>query len=99
MSAMGRFRTLSIRQLRVETGHRAGQTQDAITNASKRADAANMTAVAIQRSALTRFDTVSGPIARGFLTISIITAIKGAARMPLTTAAQYRARADQSPPH
>ena len=38
-----------------------------------------MTAVAIQPSALTRFDTVRRPIARGLRTISIITTISGPA--------------------
>ena len=47
-----------------------------------------MTAVAAQPNIIVRFETVSRPIARGLRTISIITAINGAARTPLTTAAQ-----------
>ena len=47
-----------------------------------------MTAVAAQPITIVRFETDSRPMARGLRTMSIITAIKGAARMPLTTAAQ-----------
>ena len=64
------------------------QSHEAIANARNNAEAPNMTVVAIQPSVIVRFDTDSRPIARGLRTMSIITAIKGAARMPLTTAAQ-----------
>jgi hypothetical protein len=62
--------------------------QDAMANARNSAEAANMTAVAAQPSTIMRFETDRSPIARGLRTISIITAIRGAARIPLTTAAQ-----------
>ena len=59
-----------------------------MANAKNNADAPNITAVAAQPSTIVRFETDNRPIARGFRTMSIITAINGAARMPLTTAAQ-----------
>ena len=56
-----------------------------------------MTAVAAHPKIIWRGDTVKRPIARGLRTISIITVINGPARMPLTTAAQYSARAGSMP--
>jgi hypothetical protein len=47
-----------------------------------------MTPVAAQPSTAPRRDSVKCPIARGLVTMSIISAIKGAARMPLITALQ-----------
>jgi hypothetical protein len=42
-------------------------------------------------------DTASRPITFGLRTISIMTAISGAASTPLTTAAQYSARTGSIP--
>ena len=51
-------------------------------------DAAAITAVAAQPQIAIDRDSVSRPITLGLRTISIITAISGAASTPLTTAAQ-----------
>ncbi len=47
-----------------------------------------ITAVASQPPAASRPDTASLPMTAGLVEISIITTISGAAKMPLTTAAQ-----------
>lgn len=59
--------------------------------------AAAMTAVASQPLIIAPRRSVSRPMARGLLAISIITVISGAASTPLTTAAQNRARAGSTP--